>query len=516
MRLDQYRRYDDVRLVFAPEYRVAAFGTSNARMIFPRYSLDVAFLRIYEHGKALQSGPTIPWHAAGPANNDQVVVASYPGETERYLPWVFLEALASSGYRLQSEMAREQAQALLTLSREQPETAVQEDVRTGLDRLAAGLRSAMAVLQNQPIKRKQRAAESYWRSLLATPNAKDETAAWDAATAAQARYEKIYQRYLLLEGDRVLPFGRLFDVGRQLVRWTEEKRKSESDRLPEYQGDGMADIARKLSEPVAFSGAAEELLIENGQLRLRDQLGPKDPLVLALTSELPADRAARIVVGTKLGDEAVRKKIFATGELGEVADDPLVAFVKTIDVEARPLRQKYELGVQRELSKYLRMVGERLGAADSAGTPRYSDANRDLRLSSGRVRGFLGFGRDVPAQTTMAGLFARAAMAVPGSPGELPARWKESSSQVDLAKPLNFAIDADVGSGAPGGVVLNQNGELIGMVIDTTLKSAVNRFLYRGGDERAVAVHPGGIVEALRHIYGAGKLADELMVGGVK
>jgi hypothetical protein len=349
--------------------------------------------------------------------------------------------------------------------------------------------------------------------LVAGSDAKNAETAWTAAAAAQAGYEKIYKRYLLVEGDRVLPFGRLFDIGRQLVRWTEEKRKVESDRLPEYRGDGMADIERQLSAPIPLSGVVEELLIANGLLRLREQLGPKDPLVLALAEELPADQAARIVVGTRLGDEVLRKRIFASGELGDVANDPLVALVKTIEAEARPLRQKYERDVQHNLSAYLTTVGERLGRADSVGTPRYSDANRDLRLSSGRVRGFLGFGRDVPAQTTMAGLFTRAAMAQPGSAWELPVRWREMQRQVNLAKPLNFAIDADVGSGAPGGVVLNQNGELIGMVIDTTLKSAINRFLYRGGDERAVAVHPGGIIEALRQVYGAGKLADELMVG---
>jgi hypothetical protein len=516
MLLEQFRRFGDVRLVFAPDHRVAAFGTSSARMTFPRYSLDVAFLRIYEQGNPLQSDPALPWQAAGPAINDHVVVASYPGETERYLPWVFLEPLVSSVYRIESEMARGQAQALLELSRKQTETAVQEEVRAGLDRLAAELRSAMAVLQNRPVKRKQRAAESDWRGLFAAPDSKDAKAAWAAASAAQAQYEKFYQRYLLVEGDRVPPFGRLFDIGRQLVRWTEEKKESESDRLAGYRGHGMADIERQLSAPIPFSGAAEEALIEHGLLRLRDQLGPKDPLVLALAAESPADRAAKIVVGTMLANEAVRKKILATGDLGEVADDPLVTFVRTVESEARPLRQKYEREVQHNLSAYLRAVGERVSAADTAVTPRYSNASLDLRLSSGQVSGFLGFGRDVPAQTTMGGLITRAVRAQPGSLWELPARWRERLRQVDLAKPLNFAIDADVGSGAPGGVVLNQNGELIGVVIDSTLKSAVNRFLYRGGDERAVAVHPAGIVEALRRVYGAGKLADELMVGAGK
>jgi hypothetical protein len=485
-------------------------------MIFPRYSLDVAFFRIYEQDKPWQSGPPLAWQVAGPANDDQVVVASYPGETDRFLPWVFLEPLVSSAYRLETQMAREQAQALQTLSQKQTETTVQEDTRAGIERLAAGLRSAMAVLQNQPIKRKQHAAETDWRSLVASPDAKDSEAAWAAATIAQARYEKFYQRYLLVEGDRVLPFGQLFDLGRQLVRWTEETQKPEAERLPEFQGRNLADIERQLSASVPLSVAVERSLIEGGLLRLRDQFGPKDPLVLALADESPAVRAARIVAGTKLMDAAERKKILTTGALGEAAADPLVVFVKTIETEARRLRQRYERDVQRNLSAYLRVVGERVSAADSAGHPRYSDASHDLRLSSGRVRGFLDVGRVVPAQTSLGGLLIRGARTRPGSPWELPARWREKRNQVNLAPSLNFVLDADVGSGGPGGVVLNQNGELIGIIIDTTLKSAVNRFLYRGGDERAVAVHPAGIVEALRHVYDAAKLADELTGRGGK
>jgi hypothetical protein len=199
--------------------------------------------------------------------------------------------------------------------------------------------------------------------------------------------------------------------------------------------------------------------------------------------------------------------------LGESADDPLLVFVKTVEAEARPLRARYEREVVRNLSVYSRVIGLYLHTADTAGDSRYPDANLDLRLSAGQVSGFLDFGREVPFQTTLGGLITRTARARPGSPWRLPKLWRDKQSQIDLAKPINFAIDADVGSGASGGAVLNADGELVGVVIDSTLKSAVNRFLYRGGDERAVAVHPAGIIEALRQIYGATKLADELEHG---
>jgi hypothetical protein len=515
MRLERYQRHNDVRLVFASEYRVAAFGTPTERMTFPRYALDVAFLRIYEQGKPLQSGPPIPWRSAGPAENDHVVVAFYPGETERYLPWVFLQPLGSSVYRAETQLAQAQAQALLTLSRAQTETAAQEDTRTQIQRLDDMLRTTVAVLENQAMKRKQSAAEASWRSLFASASPDDAKAAWASAAAAQAKYAKFYQRYVLVEGDRVLPFGHLFDLGRKLVRFTEERQKPEAERLPEYRGAGLAEIERELATPVPLAAVAERSLMESGLLQLRAVLGPKDPLMLALAAESPADRAARIVADTKLMDAAVRKRILATGALGDAADDPLVVFVKAVEVEARPLHQRYEQEVQRNLSTYLRAVGQRLSAAANADELRYSDAGHDLRLSSGRVNGFLGFGRMVPAQTFMAGLVVRAARARPGSPWELPASWREKQRQIGMTTPINFVVDADVGSGAPGGVVLNQKGELVGVVIDVTLKSAVNRFIYRGGDERAVAVHPAGIIEALRHVYDEGKLADELTGGGV-
>ena len=515
MRLERYQRHNDIRLVFAPEYRAAAFGSPTERMTFPRYALDVTFLRIYEQGKPLQSGPPIPWHSAGPAENDPVVVAAYPGETQRYLPWVFLQPLSSSVYRVEAQLAQTQAQTLFALSREQTETVAQEATRAQVQRLADVLRTTVALLQNQPMKRKQSAAEASWRSLFARAAPDDAKAAWASAATAAAKYAKFYQRYVLVEGDRVLPFGRLFDLGRKLVRFTEEKQRPEAERLSAYRGVDLAEIEREIATPVPLAAVAERSLMESGLLQLRAVLGPKDPLVLALAAESPADRAARIVADTKLMDAAVRKKILATGALGDAADDPLVVFVKTVEAEARPLRQRYEHEVQRHLSTYLRAVGQRLSAAADAGEFRYPDAGHDLRLSSGRVNGFLGFGQMVPAETFMAGLVVRAARARPGSPWELPASWRERQRRIGLTTPINFVVDADVGSGAPGGVVLNQKGELVGVVIDVTLKSAVNRFLYRGGDERAVAVHPAGIIEALRHVYDAGKLADELTgVGG--
>jgi hypothetical protein len=509
-RLDRFQRHRDVRLVFTPESRIAAFGNATARRIFPRYALDVAFFRIYENGQPLPTPSPIVWNAAGAAKQDPVVVAGYPEATERTLPWAFLAPLGSSIYRWESTMAREQAQALQTLSREIGESSVQEHVHAGLERLASDLRGAMAVLQNHTIQRKLRVAEAGWRELVAKHGAKTTTADWAEAATAAAHFEALHRRYLVLEGDRVRPFGGLFDVGRELVRWCEERKKPEADRLPEYRGSGLAEVEHRLAAPLPFSGPAEAALLEAGLLRLRAELDAKEPLARILDAESPADRATRIVASTRIGDETVRQAIFGSGKLGEADDDELIVFVKMIETEAGPLQWKYEREVRHHLSIYARSLGEALSAADRTGDSRYSNVNHDLRLSSGRVRGFLDFGRDVPAVTTLGGLISRAARAQPGSPWRLPRRWQSRQRQVDLAQPLNFIIDADVGSGAPGAAVLNRKGEFIGMVIDSTLKSAVNRFIYRGGDERAVAVHPAGILEAIRRVYGAEDLADEL------
>jgi hypothetical protein len=510
MRLSRYRRYDDVRLVFAPEYRVAAFGPPSMRMHFPRYALDVAFFRIYERDKPLPSGAPISWHASGPAGNDRIIVASYPGVTERRLPWLFLEGLAATGYRLQAKMARGQALALFARSRKQRESAVEEETRARIQRLAAEIRNTLAQLQNQPIKRKQRLAAGERRKTLADLDAKLAETVGAAVVAADKGYARLYRRYLVVEGDRVLPFGRLFDLGRKLVRWTEQRQKPQGERLPEFQGGNLADIERQLAAPVPLSAATEEVLLAGGLKRLGDELGPKDPLVQTLGSEAPAERAASIVAGTKLMDAAIRRRVLASGELGEAADDPLVVLVRTIEGEGGPLRLAFERDVRRELAAYARAVGEQMAAAKEA---HYADASGDLRLSSGRVRGFLDSGRVVPAQALTGGMIVRAGRAQPGSPWELPARWREKRPQIDLGQPLNFVVDADVGSGAPGGAVLDRNGELLGIVIDTTAKSAVNRFQYRGADDRAVAVHAAGIVEALRHVYDAGKLVDEVTGG---
>ena len=514
MRLDRYRRHTDVKLVFAPEHRMAAFGPTSWRMNFPRQSLDLAFFRIYEQGKPLDSGPPIPWHAAGPADNEAVVVVGYPGETERYLPRDFLDLLGSKVYRLQAQDAWAQAQALGTLSRQQPEATILDAARGRSERLAMLLGGTVAVLQNEPIKRQQRATEAGWHTLLETADPKGGKTASAAGAIAGAEYAAFYQRYVLVEGDRMRPFGRLVDLGRKLLRWTEQRQRAEAERLPEYRGAGLASIERELSSAVPLDAAAEQATIATGLVQLRAHLGAKDPLVLALAGEAPAARAKRVVAATRLIDVGARKNILAAGSLGEFTEDPLLALVKVIEAEALPLRQRYQKDVQRHLAAYGGQLGLRLSAADSAGDLRYSNAGEDLRFSSGQVVGFQVAGRIVPAQTTMAPLVTRGARARPGSPWHLPARWQQRKAQLTLTTPVNFLTDADVGSGAPGAVVLNQRGQLVGMIIDITGKSAVNRFVYRGANDRAAAVHPAGVLEALRRIYDAGKLADELTAAG--
>ncbi len=513
MRLERHRRHDDVRLVFAPEFRAAAFGTPTARMGFPRYALDVAFFRIYEGGRPLQSGPAIPWNAAGPAARDRVTIAGFPGETERHLPWAFLELLGSPVYRLQAQSARAQAQTLLASSRKQPESPIEEDARARLEHLGALFGGSLALLQNEPIRRRLRAEEARWRGLIEKVDPEGARTAQAAVTAARAAYAGFYQRHILIEGDRLPPFGRLFDLGRKLVRWTQERSRPEGERLSEYRGANLGALERELSSSVPLAPVGERLLIESGLVQLGARLGGKDPLVAALGEEGPAARAERILTGTRLMEPAARKKILESGTLGDAAEDPLLVFVRAVETEARPLRARYDREVEGNLMVYAGHVGRQRSAATN-GVPEYSDAGRDFRFSSGTVVGYQDSGRIVPSQTTFAGMVARAAWARPGSPWALPPRWRDRKRRVALTTPINFLTDADVGSGAPGAVVLDRLGQAVGVIIDVTRKSAVNRLLYRDRNDRAIAVHAAGIVEALRQVYDAGKLADELAGGG--
>jgi hypothetical protein len=307
----------------------------------------------------------------------------------------------------------------------------------------------------------------------------------------------------------------LCSVALTLVRLAAEKPKPNADRLAEF-GDARTDsLLLDLFSPAPIEDAIEVDRIASNLSNAAELLGAEDPVVkLALNGKSPRARAEELVAGTRLKDVAVRRKLAEGGAAAvESSDDPLVRFAAAIDPHDRALRKRYEDEVQAvERENYAKLAAARFALR---GENEYPDATNTLRIAFGVVRGYREGDRDVPPFTTIAGLFERWRQR--GTPGReddafhLPARWTSREKDLDPSTPMNFVLTADIIGGNSGSPVINRAGEIVGLIFDGNLQSLAAGYVYDERQGRAVAVDCRAIAEALRKVYGAQALADELI-----
>jgi hypothetical protein len=243
---------------------------------------------------------------------------------------------------------------------------------------------------------------------------------------------------------------------------------------------------------------------------MAEQLGYDHPTVQqALGGKSPTDRAAELVKGTKVKDVEFRKKLYEGGVSAvAAANDPMIALAKAIDSNSRKLRKTIESDVMEVKQQAYAQIGRAKYAVE--GDTTYPDATFTLRLSFGLVKGYMEDGKHVPAITDFAGLYQRSEQHKDKPPFDLPPRWQERKSRLDMKTPFNFVSTADIIGGNSGSPVVNKAGEVVGIIFDGNIQSLVLDFVFTEEVARAVSVHSAGIIEALRKVYDANKLADEI------
>ncbi len=515
--LYRYKRYEDVRLVMAPEKGIAFFGGDPDNFEFPRYDLDMCFFRIYEGGKPLQPEHFLKWSRNGATDNELVFVAGHPGRTERLNTHAHLEFMRDVQYPLSMRSLWRREVQLATFSgRSEEFRRIAEGDYFGTQNSRKARTGILAGLQDPGLMERKLADENELRRAVdANPEWKKAWGdAWTQVADAKRIQAEINTRYTAFGGGSLRLGGTLFGVAKDLVRLADESAKSDGERLREYRDSNRPSFELGLYSPAPIHVDLEIENLSSGLQQMVELLGGDDPVVVkALAGKAPRARAEDLIRGTGLADVAVRRRIAAGGKDAITASqDPLIQLVRALDDEGRALRTRYEEEVDaREKSAYAKIAAAKFA---KYGEDQYPDATFTLRLSYGAVKGYPQDGNQIAPFTNFAGLYERAQERGDVYPFQVPARWKAAKAKLNLNTPFDFVASCDIIGGNSGSPTINRAGEVVGLIFDGNIQSLVGNLLFDETYNRAVSVDSRAMIEALRNVYGMEKLADEIVGAG--
>lgn len=508
-KLYKYRKYADVRLAFAPEYASAFFGGDPDNFNFPRFNLDVAFVRLYENGQPVATPQRLTWVARAPKAGEPTFVSGNPGGTNRLLTVAQLETQRDIGIPVGQLQRSEMRGRLIQFSAEggeakrlatDPLFSVENSFKVYLGRQAA--------LNDRSLMDAKRAAEAELRAKVkADPKLAAEIGdPWAEIEAAQVAYARDFLRLRQLETNAGY-ISELFDYARRLVRAAQERTKPSAERLPDYSDARLALLEKQILDARPIAKPLERIYLEFWLSKTREYLTADDPATKLLLAKESPEALAQKLAGSTLDDPAVRKALWDGGlPAVQASTDPLIQLALRIDPAARDVRTRWEA----EVSGPTERAAERIARARFAayGDKVYPDATFTLRLSYGKVAGWTHHGVTVAPFTDIGGLYDRATGA---EPYELAPRWVAAKGRLNPKTVFNFVTTNDIIGGNSGSPVVNAKGEVLGAAFDGNIHSLGGDFGYDGTINRTVVVSTAAATEALQKVYGQDRLVKELL-----
>ncbi|MFZ1218643.1 MAG: S46 family peptidase [Chthoniobacterales bacterium] len=519
--LYRFKRYDDVRLVFAPEEQIAFYGGDPDNFEYPRYDLDICIFRAYENGQPAKIEHFLKWNPEGPKDGELTFVSGHPGRTDRQLTVTEsaelrdqeVPSLLNMYYRRETFLHAWADRSFENQRRAQGLIRGVENNRKRYD-------GYFAALLDPEIDRSLKAREQKLREGMAKDAKwKGTLAAYDRIKKAQeetAKVMPVYSYYETFRGKQGASYraprgfySTLFKYARRLLRAGDERPKPNGERFPEFRDSNKESLELDLFSTEPVYDDLEQVMLTDSLTDLATRFGWNDPLVQkVLAGKSPTARTAELIKGTKLKDVAVRKQLFEGGAPAvKAANDPMIELARLVDAPARAARKVYDTQDETKQQAYSDIAKARFAIE---GTSNYPDATFTLRLSYGPVRGYEENGKQIPALTDTAGLYARADEHKSQPPFDLPQRWVDKKSMLNPATKFNFVSDADIIGGNSGSPVVNKANEFVGIIFDGNIQSLVLDCIYTDKEARAVSVDSAAITEAIRKVYDAGALADEL------
>jgi hypothetical protein len=508
--LYKYNRYRDLRLVFAPEQAIAIFGGDPDNFEFPRYNLDIAFLRAYANGKPLDTRANyLPYAKADAQPGELTFTVGHPGSTYR------LDTVSSLEFRRDVLLPREliynsELRGILTeFSTRGPEQArIADGFLNSLENSLKSSKGEFEALVDPTIIRARAASERELREKVAAdPQLQAEYgAAWDNFRATIEQYRGWRERYRFTAGGQGLRSD-LFAIARTLVRHAAEVKKPDEQRLPEFTSFNLPSLVRRLDSMPPIHPELDKVMLTFSLTKLREALGPDDPFVkTVLGRKSPRELATEVIDGTGLIDVATRTRLREGGQAAiDASTDPMIALARRADPALRAMRSDYETKVEGPQARYATQIAK--ARFKAYGTSIYPDATGTLRVSYGEVKGYRSGYREVAPATTFAGLFERATGA---DPFKLPDTWIAAQAKLDPRQPFNFVTTNETVGGSSGSPVINKAGEIVGVLFDHNREGFGGVFGYDPAASRAISVNVGAIRAALSKVYGADRLLEEL------
>lgn len=507
--LYRYKKYTDVRLIMAPERQAAYYGGDYDNFTYPRYDLDMAFFRVYENDKPIKSDHYFKWNAKGARDEELVFVSGNPGSSDRLYTYAQLEYQRDFEYPLLLNYIKKRIEILRDYAQKGTEQQRRALVQIfGLENAKKALAGEYEGLLDKTLMEKRKKEEQEFRKLVdSNPDwQKSYGDAWETII----RVIKIQSEGAKTRFYRKIRGSRLAGIASDLVFYVIEVNKPDSVRLDGYHDSQLNELKFNLFSPAPVYYDLEEANLV-GYLKISlEELGPEDYFIkLVLNGRTPEEVSKELIPGTKLADVALRKSLLEGGEKAiEDCQDPLIVLMRKLE----PIMREDIEWNKKNIESVVTPAEEKIAKARFAiyGKDVYPDATFTLRLSYGAVKGYPMNGTKAPYKTTLYGLFDRALSFDREGDFDLPESFWERKDKLDLSTPVNFVSTCDIIGGNSGSPVINAKAEVVGLIFDGNIESLPGRFVYDETRNRAVAVHTGYITEALRKLYDAGKLADEI------
>ncbi len=502
--LYRYRKYTDVRLVWAPEADIAFFGGDADNFEYPRYCLDVTLFRVYEDGKPAKIKHHLKWADEPVEEEELVFVSGNPGRTQRLFTVDAFKYMRDvrNPYVLNFIRRKEVLMQQFGLGGAEQKRRAQDDL-FGLQNSRKAYMGMLGGLQNPAIMEQKQQAET---QLLAA--IRKNTQIRELATA--------WSEISRLQDEKAGTLGtvssfrsRLYDIAETLVLMAAEDKKPGTERLREFRESARESLEQDLFSTAPIYPDLERIKLADEIARLVEKRGGDDALVTRiLAGKSPVARATELVSGTKLFKPATRKAIAKGGAVAIARSvDPLIQLAKIMEPELRAYRKHSDELTEQERQAYSKISQTTVAVQ---GTDTYPDATFTLRLAFGPVRSYQENGTTVPPWTTMGGAFRHETNHGAKDDWKLPQSWHDARAKITATTPFNFVCTADIIGGNSGSPVINRQAEFVGIIFDGNIQSLTSNYLYTDDVSRAVSVSASAIIEAMRVVYGAEKYADEL------